>query len=102
LNPTRFRPNIVLQSDAPAWSEFGWIGRTLESSSESNTLKLKVVSKTVRCKGVSVDPLDPETVLDIPKLLMRHFPEHGPYFGVYCVVEAEGRLSIGDKLHLLN
>ena len=87
-----------MQSNTPAWGEFAWIGKTLVAGD----LRLKVVSKTVRCKGVSIDPLDPENVLDIPGLLMKHFPEHGPYLGVYCVVEAEGTLSIGDKLHMCN
>jgi uncharacterized protein YcbX len=102
LNPTRFRPNIVLKSDAPAWSEFEWIGKTLVSESSGNPLKLKVINKAVRCKAVSVDPLDPENVLDIPELLTKHFREHGPYLGVYCAVEEPGSLSIGEKLYLVN
>ena len=76
------------------------IGKTLEA--ESSGLKLKVINKTVRCKGVSVDPLDIDNVLDIPALLIKHFPEQGPFLGVYCIVETEGSLSLGDRLRLLN
>jgi len=123
LRATRFRPNIVLQSrEAAAFQEFAWIGKTLEATittrdtsndNGKNTasggaarprVKLKILNKTVRCQGVSVDPLDdPEhTVpLDIPELLMRHFPEHGPYLGVYCVLEEPGTLSLGDTLRLV-
>jgi uncharacterized protein YcbX len=98
LNPTRFRPNIVLDGPAP-WSEFDWVGKTLVFGST----KLKVISTTVRCDGVSVDPLDhPDlAVLDIPKLLVKHFPEHGPYLGVYAVVEEGGAMAIGDDVVLL-
>ena len=50
---------------------------------------------------VSVDPLNldlPE--LDIPGLLVKHFPEHGPYLGVYAVVESGGGLGMGDEVYL--
>jgi uncharacterized protein YcbX len=98
LDPTRFRPNIVLDGPAP-WSEFDWVGKTLVFGST----KLKVISTTVRCDGVSVDPLDhPDlAVLDIPKLLVTHFPEHGPYLGVYAVAEEGGAMAIGDDVVLL-
>ena len=63
-------------------------------------MKLKILNKTVRCDGVSVDPLDPEAVLDIPKLLTQNFPEHGPYLGVYAVIEDPGVISLGDTVAL--
>ena len=64
-------------------------------------MKLKIINKTVRCDGVGVDPLDPKgEQLDIPALLMEHFPETGPYLGVYCVLKEAGTLSKGDKLRL--
>ena len=98
LNPTRFRPNIVLDGPAP-WSEFDWVGKTLLFGST----KLKVISTTVRCDAVTVDPMDhPDlVVLDIPKLLVEHFPEHGPYLGVYAVVEEGGAMAIGNDVVLL-
>jgi MOSC domain-containing protein YiiM len=40
-------------------------------------------------------------VLDIPELLIKHFPEHGPYLGVYAVVDAPGKLSTGDTFEIL-
>lgn len=98
LTASRFRPNIVIQGPH-AWEEFEWIGKTLQGK---GGLRLKVLSKTVRCKGVSVDPLDIDRVLDIPSLLVEHFPEHGPYLGVYAAVESTGSLALGDDLTLLN
>lgn len=100
LNPTRFRPNIVVEGWEP-WAEFDWIGKTLDiQTNHKDVIKLSIMSKTVRCDGVSVDPLDPETVLDIPKLLAKKFPEHGPYLGVYAVIEDAGVISLGDTLKL--
>ena len=94
LNPTRFRPNIVLNG-MPAWSEFDWIGKTIQCGSTS----LQVISRTVRCEGISIDPLEfPENILDVPKLLTKHFPQNGPYLGVYAVVEEGGHISLGDSV----
>ena len=97
LNASRFRPNIVL-TGAPAWSEFDWIDKKLQCGD----VKMTVLSKTVRCEGVSIDPTDPEHVLDIPGLLVEHFPEHGPYLGAYAAVDTPGEISLGDDFSLLN
>ena len=98
LNPTRFRPNIVLRGDALPFSEFDWVGKSLQCGS---SLRLQVISKSVRCQGINVDPLDLHATADIPELLTRHFPNHGPYLGVYACVESGGVLSMGDELSLL-
>ena len=103
LDPLRFRPNIVV--DAEPWSEFtDWVPhrRSLVAPTSPNNsqLQLKVISKTVRCNGVSVDPHDPANrVLDIPNLLNDNFA-FGPYLGVYAVTDESGLLSLGDTLHV--
>lgn len=102
LNPYRFRPNIVLEG-VPAWAEFDWVttNRDKYLVEPKSGLKLTVINRTVRCKGVSVDPTDPANhVLDIPRLLAEHFAEHGPFFGVYAVVDNPGSIAIGDELRL--
>ena len=116
LDPTRFRPNIVVEGWEP-WEEFKWIGKRIQiqcstssnnnknvkdSTTTTTTMNLLILSKTVRCAGVSVDPLQPDVVLDIPKLLTQHFPEHGPYIGVYAVIEDPGVLSLGDEISFLS
>ena len=125
LNAMRFRPNIIIDGLEP-WKEFDWIGRTLRvvsssSSSSSSasggsgsTLIIKILSTTVRCEGVGIDPLDPNREkVDVPKLLAKHYPEYGPYLGVYAsleVIDGDGNsddigidklLSVGDTLELL-
>ena len=115
LNPKRFRPNIVIDdnnskdvtssssSSLQPWIEFDWIGKRIQIG---NTV-LSVLSKTVRCDGVSIDPEedgDDRTPLDIPGLLVKHFPEHGPYLGVYAVIETDGgcTISLGDTIKVLD
>jgi uncharacterized protein YcbX len=123
LDPMRFRPNIIVDGLDP-WKEFDLIGKTLTCSTSSISVgeeeeeemgatggdtraagtgvELKIISTTVRCAGVGVDPLDPEQdELDIPKLLSQHFPQHGPYLGVYAVIQTTGILHIGDSLMVL-
>jgi uncharacterized protein YcbX len=99
LYPSRFRPNIVVKGP-PAWTEFDWIGKTLTMS---GGLALRVIEKAVRCKAVTVDPMDPGVILDIPTLLQDKFPQYGPYLGVYAVVDyAPASISVGDELQLVS
>ena len=44
----------------------------------------------MRCDGVS------DGTIDVPAALIEHFPEHGPYLGVYAQVRGEGDVSVGD------
>jgi uncharacterized protein YcbX len=93
LSPTRFRPNIVLDGNLAPWKEFEWIGKEIQCGQ----VKMTVVNRTVRCDGVSIDPEDPEhRVLDIPKLLTQHYSQHGPYLGVYAVIDSGGTVTVGD------
>mmetsp|Transcript_28439 Transcript_28439/g.42186 ORF Transcript_28439/g.42186 Transcript_28439/m.42186 type:complete len:344 (-) Transcript_28439:58-1089(-) len=117
LNAIRFRPNIVVDGLEP-WKEFDFVGKRLrivnrnkdEGRPNNEGLVLKVLSRTVRCAGVGVDPFDPKRKIDIPQMLSKHFPEHGPYLGVYAVVECdtenapddfEFNISVGDRIELI-
>jgi uncharacterized protein YcbX len=90
---TRFRPNIVVEGLEP-WEEFTWVGKKIACGDT----QLSVIKQTVRCEGVSIDPLDPKRVLDIPKLLTQHYPQYGPFFGVYAMIDKGGTMSIGDSV----
>ena len=117
LNAIRFRPNIVIDGLQP-WKEFDFVGKRLrivnknknEGRPNNDGIVLKVLSRTVRCAGVGVDPFDPTQKLEIPQMLSKHFPEHGPYLGVYAVVECdtenapddfEFNLNVGDRIELV-
>lgn len=125
LNPMRFRPNIVVDGLQP-WKEFDLVGKRLKvirSSSDDNedstgssansAFFLKVLSKTVRCAGIGVDPSHPKSKkLDVPQLLAKYFPQHGPYLGIYAVIECQAdqandndnhdfNISVGDRIQLV-
>ncbi|KAL7506362.1 hypothetical protein ACHAXN_003659 [Cyclotella atomus] len=112
LTATRFRPNIIVDNLEP-WAEFDLVGKTIEvvptsgntSGAVDNPLRFRVVSRTVRCAGIGIDPLHPEqSTLDVPSLLIEHFPQHGPYLGVYAVVDDTsygGSIAVGDSFRLL-
>ena len=117
LNAIRFRPNIVIDGLQP-WKEFDFVGKRLRIVNKNKNvgrpnndgIVLKVLSRTVRCAGVGVDPFDPIRKVDIPQMLSKHFPEHGPYLGVYAVVECdtenapddfEFNLNVGDRIELV-
>jgi len=93
LDPLRFRANIILEG-LPAWQEFEWVG----SKIQIGTAKLNVYSKTIRCDAVNVDLATTKKDLDLPKLLAEHYPQHGPYLGVYAQVEAGGKIACGDTV----
>jgi uncharacterized protein YcbX len=113
LNPTRFRPNVVVDGLDP-WSEFDLIGKSIEvipnrghdgDDTESTPIRFRITSRTVRCAGIGVDPLQPELkTLDIAKLLTKHFPQHGPYLGVYAVMEDRnfGKICVGDTFRVVD
>ena len=107
LRPTTFRPNVVVDGLEP-WAEFDLIGKTIESVPEDgdceSAMRFRVTSRTVRCAGIGVDPERPEEEHDIPASLIKHFPEHGPYLGIYAVRvdgEKNGNLSVGETFRVI-
>jgi uncharacterized protein YcbX len=111
IDPMRFRPNLVISGLDP-WKEFDLVGKTLKVVSstddnnyenENSAMKIEVLSTTVRCAGVGVDPSehpDQRNTLDIPKLLSKHYPQYGPYLGVYATIRSSGSLCVGDTIEL--
>ena len=97
LHPSRFRANITI-AGLPAWEEFGMVGGEIAIGGA----RLKVLSRTVRCDATRVDyshPDEPEA--DVPALLQRHFPEHGPFLGIYAQVLQAGPVKVGDSVSVL-
>ena len=112
LHPSRFRPNIILDG-MPAWHEFTLVNRTIRIGS----CLFKVLKRTIRCDATHVDPQHTigvdENAIDVPALLQQHWPEHGPYLGIYAQVIAglsspcdsltkeSGTISVGDTVSVL-
>ena len=99
LSATRFRPNFVV-TGLPAWSEFDWVGRKIRLGDVNDGAILEVISRTVRCDATKVDPVNGSGTedFDVPELLRKHFPEHGPYLGVYARVVSGGQVRPGDAV----
>lgn len=96
----RFRPNIVLDVDGPAFTEDTWVGRRLRLGSAL----LEVVIPTPRC----VVPTLPQPGLERSPATLRavaaaNRPRIGdlgrrPGVGVYATVVEPGRITVGDVL----
>lgn len=106
IDPRRFRPNLVIDG-IPAWEEFEWVD-TAEVR-VGTSAKLRIIGRTVRCSGVhrsaEVQPGhggagDDGGELDIVHCLSSHFPEHGPYLGVYAQTVEGGEIAVGDRLEV--
>ena len=98
LHPDRFRGNVLFDG-VPAWREFEWVDREVKLGGAT----LRVVKRTVRCEGVNADGRQGTGAadVDVPQLLAKHFPEHGPYLGVYAQVTSGGDVRLGDGLALV-
>eukprot|EP00977_Amphora_coffeiformis_P023512 scaffold13509_cov157-Amphora_coffeaeformis.AAC.8 len=103
LDPRRFRPNMVIDGPPP-FSEFEWVETNQSLLTPDGQGRFRALSRTVRCRGISLDPFDAEhgqVELDLPGLLAKHFPQHGPYLGIYaCLDRAPCSVSVGDELKL--
>lgn len=91
VHPLRFRANLVIDG-APAWSEFEWIGRTLEVGST----KLEVVDRIDRCAATNVDPQTGARDLALPQKLLQLYG-HGDC-GIYLKVLSDGKIATDDRL----
>lgn len=93
LDPLRFRGNLLIDGPAP-WSEFDWIGRTLQIGAA----RLRVQRRIRRCAATSVDLQRGVRNIDVPKALFEHYGHMD--CGVYASVETGGRISSGDPVVL--
>jgi MOSC domain-containing protein len=83
----RFRPNVLISSDA---GEEEWVGAELRIGG----VRLRVDERDVRCAVVNVDP---DTAERDPRVLKAV----APCFGVYATVVEPGRVGLGDPVHLV-
>lgn len=101
----RFRPNIVIQTQADALTENTWVGRTLAIGNE---LVLRVTIPCPRCISVTLAqddlPRDPGILRAIAEHNMCDLGDFGtlPCAGVYADVVRAGRIQCGDTLRFLD
>jgi uncharacterized protein len=104
-DPERYRPNVVIRTDAPGFPENDWLDRYLTVGED---LILRVIARTPRCAVPTLahGPLPRDT--DALRVLARHnrlAPVAGadpePCAGVYAEVLNPGRIQLGDGVFLV-
>jgi len=93
LDLRRFRTNIHVALDAPAYAEEGWEGRLLRVGE----LELQLLHPCVRCV---IPTRDPDTTAKDPQILRWLTREHGGLFGINARVRGSGRIAVGDAVAL--
>jgi uncharacterized protein YcbX len=87
----RFRPNLLVESDADGWVEDSWFGRVLRIGD----VEIAPREPCVRCTMVTRPQPGLERDLDIYKTLSRH---HGGTFGMWTAVVTSGTIAVGDAI----
>lgn len=86
----RFRPNIVLATNADGFVENGWIGRTLSIGDE---VRIKITGACSRCVMTTL----PQSDLPKDPGILRTAAQHNDVsVGVYAAVVQGGRVRRGD------
>ena len=90
----RFRPNIHVTLDAPAFAEEGWEGRRLRVGD----VVLKLIHPCERCV---IPTRDPDTQERDSRVLLWLMREHRELFGITAEVPEPGVVRMGDRVELL-
>lgn len=100
----RYRPNLVIRTAAPGFTENDWAGRELRVG---NDLAVRVMARTPRCAIPTLEHGDlPRDVdaLRVPAAHNRISPMEDlgpqPCVGVYAQVLRPGRIQVGDVVRL--
>src|SRR4029077_7311897 len=100
----RYRPNIVIRTDAGGFPENDWLGRDLHVGDE---LVLRVIARTPRCAVPTLAHGDLPRDTEALRVVARHnrirpLPDVDPArcAGVYAQVLHPGRIRTGDRVRL--
>ncbi len=100
----RYRPNIVIRTTAPGFTENGWLDRNLRIGDD---IVVRVIARTPRCAVPTLAHGDLPCDTDALRVLARHNrvepldsldPE--PCAGVYAQVLRPGHVRTGDPVRL--
>ena len=91
----RFRPNLHLELDAPAWAELDWEGHELLFA---GGVRLRLLHPCVRC---AIPTRDPDTQVKWPQLLKHLNATHEQRFGINARVVTGGRIGAGEGVELV-
>ena len=90
----RFRTNLHLEMDAPAWAELGWEGAELAFE---GGVRLRLLHPCARC---AIPTRDPDTQVKWPQLLKHLTARHEMNFGINARVIAGGRVAADASAEL--
>ena len=90
LEPQRFRPNLLIESDEP---DDAWVGRVLRIGG----MAMRVDQPDERCVVINVDPVSGERNPSVLKTLAR---ERGTCLGIYGSTVTPGRVAVNDAVTL--
>jgi MOSC domain-containing protein len=93
LDLRRFRPNLHVALDAPAFAEEGWEGRTLMVGD----VALEVLHPCERCV---IPTRDPDTQVKDGEILRWLTRERDCLFGLNVRASGRGRVAVGDPVRL--
>lgn len=91
VDPLRFRADLYVDG-APPWSEFQWVGGTLEIGSA----RLTATERIDRCAATTVKPGGGVRDINIPRALQHAFGHID--CGIFARVESDGRVAVGDAV----
>ena len=95
IDARRYRPNILIDTDAPGLLEPTWEGAALEIGD----CRIRVDARTIRCSN----PGRAQAIagIDADKSVVRAVAEHADrHLGLYATVERPGRVRVGDPVRL--
>ena len=90
----RFRANVWFSGAAP-WSEFDWIGKTIQMGGAM----LRITDRIIRCPATEVNPVTAQRDAD-PIRELRTLYGH-THLGVFAEVIEGGRFAVGDGIEVL-
>lgn len=94
LDLRRFRTNLHLEFEAPAWAELVWEGARLEWD---GGVVMRLLHPCQRCV---IPTRHPETQEKWPQLLRHLARTHATSFGINARVERPGEIALGEGVRL--
>jgi uncharacterized protein YcbX len=99
LDTRRFRPNIVLATDATEpFLEDAWIGSRLVFGANESGPIVDLTMRDLRCVMINIDPETAERDARVVKAAVRL---NDNYAGAYGVVVRTGQISVGQPVSLV-
>jgi len=93
LDPRRWRTNVHVELDVPAYAEEDWEGRELRIGEA----RFVLLHPCVRCV---IPTRDPDTQAKAPELLRLLTREHGGLFGMNARPLGAARIAVGDPVEV--